>query len=238
MAPRTALDVGVPAIVLADGLNVRNGPGEANPVQTIAPGAPTSGQPIRVGTGDVVWIIGVEDAEGEAWYEVVLDRSFITGWISGGPIPEPWVAAFDRSDCPDSFTEGLAAGEPVVGSMRQLACFGNQQVGALVYWLPADAQQSVPCPWPDLEPTWLVCYEWVNASGDATAQLPIYDTQGRDDIRRGEWVTVIGHYDDPRSADCPLALGRDPADESDAAATVLSCRVAFVVDEIRDPVAP
>ncbi len=135
----------------------------------------------------------------------------------------------------------LAEGEPMVGSMHQLACFGDQQVGAVVYWLPEESQEGVPCPWPDLEPAWLICYEWVNATGAEAreaAQLAVYGTQDRDDIRRGEWVTLIGHYDDRRSVDGPQSLGRDPTDEFEAAATVLFCRTRFVVDEVRDPVAP
>ncbi len=57
-------------------------------------------------------------------------------------------------------------------------------------------------------------------------------------IVRGEWVTLLGHYDDPRSNECPQTLGRDMTDAGSVAATIISCRSAFVLDEVRPPVAP
>ena len=96
----------------------------------------------------------------------------------------------------------------------------------------------MPCPWADGAASWLICYEAVNVTGDSTSQMTVYGTDGRDDIRRGAWVTLLGHYDDPRSSECPQALGRDMSDSASVAATIVSCRSAFVVDEVRPPTAP
>ena len=227
------LEVGSPAVVLVPDLNVREGPGPSYPVKTVAPGAPTSGQPIQATVDDIVWIIEQFEADGVVWYRIVQDRSYTTGWVSGGQPNDPWLAPYDPSRCPASFAEAVESAAPMVGSMREFICFGSEPIASVVYWLPAEAQSDVTCPWPELEPKWLMCHEWVNGSGDARQQLPIYGTQDRDDIHRGEWVTVTGHYDDPRSTDCPQALGRDLTDYAEVEATILSCRMVFVLDEVR-----
>ena len=223
------------AVVTVNGLNVREEPTAAAPIQTIAPGIPTSGQPIQVTVGDYVWVIGRKRVDSDVWYQVALDRSFETGWVSGGPRSDPWLRPFDRETCPDSLSAVLAAENPIKPfSMENLVCFGGQRLSAVVYWLPREVLE-VPCPWPDLPPQWLVCHEAVNVTGDNTRQLAVYGTVGREDIRRGRWVTLVGHYDDLRSRDCPQTLGRDMSDSASVAATIVSCRAAFVVDEVNPP---
>ena len=226
------------AIVTLDGVNVRDAPSLVAPVQTIAPGAPTSGQPIQASAGDRVWVIAEERVDDEVWYQIAQDASFNAGWISGGPHEDPWLRPFDPGTCPESFSDALASGDPIPPfSMEHLVCFGGEQLGAVVYWLPPD-DLNLPCPWPEAPNEWLICYEAVNVSGDSTPQLTVYGTVGRDDIVRGEWVTLLGHYDDPRSNECPQTLGRDMTDAGSVAATIISCRSAFVLDEVRPPVAP
>lgn len=233
-----AVTVDALAIVTVDGLNIREAPTQEAPVQTIAPGAPTSGQPIQLSADEQVWVIDVERAGDEAWYHIVQDGSFNTGWISGGPPEDPWLMPFDRGACPASFSEALAPGDPVPPfAMEHLVCFGGAQLIAVVYWLPPDAQ-NLPCSWPDGPAAWLICYEAVNVTGDTLPQLTVYGTVGRDDIARGAWVTIRGHYDDPRSSTCPETLGRDLADAASVAATIISCRSAFVLDEVQRAVAP
>lgn len=233
-----AIAVDTLAIATVDGVNVREAPTREAPVQTIAPGAPTSGQPIQVSTGEQVWVIDVERVDDEAWYQVVLDGSFSTGWISAGPLEDPWLRPFDPGTCPGSLSEALAPGDPLPPfAMQHLVCFGDEQLNAVVYWLPPEAL-NLPCPWPDGPAAWLICYEAVNVTADNAPQLTVYGTVGRDDIVRGTWVTIHGHYDDPRSDECPQTLGRDLADAAGVAATIISCRSAFVLDEVGAAVAP
>lgn len=234
----SSVAVGTLAIVLVDGVNVREAPTRAAPVQTIEPGAPTSGQPIQIAAGDLVWVLEEEHMDSDVWYQVVQDRTFNTGWIGGGPQDDPWLRPFDPQTCPHSLADALAAGDPIKPfSMENLVCFGDEELSARVYWLPAEAL-NLPCPWPDAPTAWLICSESVNVTGDNTQQLVVYGTVGRDDIIRGEWVALFGHYDDPRSRDCPQTLGRDMSDRAEVAATIVSCRSAFVLDEVRPAGAP
>ncbi len=235
VAPRDALLPETLVVVGVDGLNLRDEPGTTGPIQTAAPGGPTSGGPIPLSAGDLVWILQEDLVEGARWYHIVQENSFMTGWVSGGPELEPWLTPFDASRCPSSLSEALSEGSVISPrSLEHLACFEADELQADVYWpSPEEGQFDVPCPWPDLEPQWLICWEAVNVKGDESRQLFVYGTQGRDDITRGAWVTITGHYDDPRSADCPEDLGYDTSDPAEVAATVLSCRAAFVLGEIR-----
>ena len=221
--------------MVVNDLNLREGPGKAAPIQTFEPGAPISGNPIQVSAGELVWILDKQVVDEQAWYQIVQNNTGRTGWISAGPVDDQWVTAYDRARCPDSLTAAMADGAVIPPfSMENLVCFGNQGLEAEVYWPSvAEGQSEVPCPWAKLSAGWLLCHESVNAIGDGSVQLTIYGTQARDDIRRGRWVHIAGHFDDPRAATCAKELGRDMSDEASVAATTLGCRSAFVVDEIQ-----
>lgn len=237
--------------VLVHGLNLREGPGTASAVQTTPPeGCPTChGQPIQLSAGDLVWVIQDQRVEGDLWHEVVVDQSYITGWISGGPDDHPWLAPFDRTTCPGYLPAGVkwyqagvnpplmtAMDEgPMPQSMRYPVCFADDSLEAVVYWpTPEEAGTDVPCPWSG--PRWLLCYEVVNRSHpeDGSHGLAVYgDPQDRTDVTRGDWVTIKGHYNDPRSATCPNDLGLGlPATDPAFVADVLFCRAAFVLDDV------
>jgi hypothetical protein len=228
------------AVVVVDEVNLRESPGLEAPVQTISPGAPTSGDPVRLSAGELVWILGAERADDTTWYHIVHDNSYQTGWISGGADSDPWLIPFDVGTCPSSLSATLSEGAAVLPlSLEHLACFGAGQLSAVVYWpTPDEGLYDVPCPWPGLESSWLICYEVVNTIGDGSRQLVVYGTEGRQDIRRGEWVSITGHYDDPRAQTCPEDLGRDLTDMAEVAATILNCRTAFVLDEVQPATEP
>ena len=222
------------AVVMVQGLNLRYEPGTTGPIQTAAPGGPASGDPLRLSAGDLVWVLQEELVEGTPWYQIVQDNSYLAGWVSGGPQAEPWLIPFDPSGCPSSLSAALSERPLIRRSLENLVCFGGSQLEAIVYWpTPEESGSDVPCPWPDLGAQWLICPEFVNVSGDGSRQLTVYGTQGREDITRGAWVVITGHYDDERAPDCPEELGRDTTDAAEVAATILSCRTAFVLDEIR-----
>ena len=218
-------------VVTVDGLNFRDGPGTDQPVQTVGPGLPTSGEPIRLSAGERVWIIDEQVVDGENWYHVVVEFSFMPGWISGGTPADPWISPFDPATCPPTAAEALAEAALALDRepMRSLICFGDEQVTLDVYWpMPTP---NHPCPW-DFEPQWLLCYENVNQTGDSAPGLTVYGTTDLPEFTRGSWVTLVGHYNDPRSPGCPEAVGRDPAALGEVAASVLFCRTRFVADTV------
>jgi len=216
-------------VVAVDGLNLREGPGTDQPIQTVGPGIPTSGEPIRLSADQGVWVIDTAEVAGETWYHVVVEFSFIPGWVSGGPANDPWITPFDPATCPPSLSDALAQQGIDREPMRSLVCFGGDEVTLDVYWpTPEETGAHVPCPWG--EPRWLLCYENVNLTADGTRSLTVYGTTELPAFQRGAWVTLVGHYDDPRSEGCPDALGRPPDDIGEVAASVLFCRTRFVVD--------
>jgi hypothetical protein len=82
--------------------------------------------------------------------------------------------------------------------MRSLVCFGDQPVVLVAYWPTAqEAGTDVPCPWTG--PRWILCYEYVNRTGDGTRTLPIYGTTDLTHPLRGQWVT------------CRMATSRESA---------------------------
>lgn len=220
-------------VVTVDGLNLREGPGTDQPIQTVGPGIPTSAEPIRLSANQGVWVIDTVEVAAETWYHVVVEFSFMPGWISGGPADDPWITPFDLATCPSSPADELASGPLALdrNPMRSLVCFGGDQVTLDVYWpTPEETGAHVPCPWS--EPRWLLCYEVVNLTEDGTRSLTVYGTTELPTFQRGAWVVLVGHYDDPRSEGCPAALGHPPDDAGEVAATVLFCRTRFVAEVV------
>jgi len=180
-------------------------------------------------SGERVWVIEARQAASGTWYHVVPERTFIPGWISAGPASDPSVKPFDRLACPAAPNDvlGELEGQP----MRSLVCFRHKQVTLVVYWpTPEATGVDVPCPWG--EPRWLLCYEYVNQTGDAARSFAVYGTTELPALKRGAWLTLVGHYDDPRSKGCPAALGRPSNDAGEVAASILFCRTRFVADAI------
>jgi len=219
------------AVVVVDGLNLREGPGMDQPIQTVGPGIPTSGEPIRLSANERVWVIDAREVAAETWYHVVVEFSFMPGWISGGPATDPWITPFDPATCPPSMNEEPDRQAIDRNPMRSLVCFGGEQVTLFVYWpTPEETGAHVPCPWS--EPRWLLCYENVNLNEDGTRLLTVYGTTELPAFERGAWINLVGHYDDPRSEGCPEALGRPPEDTGEVAASVLFCRTRFVAETV------
>jgi hypothetical protein len=212
-------------IVQVDGLNLRQGPGTDQPIQTVAPGAPTSGQPIQLDAGQGFWVIDRSEVDGQTWYQIVTEVGFLPGCVSTGP-GDAWVMPFDQAACPASANEAAADGFLRDKPMQALACFGSVDVVIVVYWpTPEETGVESPCPWG--QPQWVLCYEYVNLTEDGTRSIAVYGTTELPDFQRGRWVAVTGHYDDPRSPDCAI-----PSDADQAAASVLFCRTRFVADSV------
>lgn len=223
-------------IVQVEGLNLREGPGTNEPIQTTGPGIPTSGDPIQLNSGDGFWMVEQAEVGNETWYQVVTEGGFLPGWVSTGPGDE-WVRNFDLSGCPasanDSVEDRFLSDKP----MQALACFGSGSLVLLGYWPTAsEAQYDSPCPFGDTTSKWLVCYEFLNQSQDGVRSLAVYGTTELPDFERGRWYTVSGHFDDPRSSTCPEIVGGDTS--AAAAASVLFCRTRFVADSVEPAPTP
>lgn len=214
------------AVVAVDDLILREGPGTNEPIQTVGPGIPTSGDPIRVSVRQRVWVIDTREVEGQSWYQVVIELGFTPGWTTGGSATDPSITTFDLATCPPSAADDLVSQALDPGPMRSLACFGREQIALDVYWpTPEQTAVDVPCPWGP--PQWLLCYEYVNLTGDGTRSVAVYGTTELGAFPRGQWVTLVGHYDDPRSPDCAI-----PSEPNQAAASVLFCRTRFVAERV------
>jgi hypothetical protein len=223
-------------IVEVNGLNLHEAPGTNEPVQTIAPGGPNAGEPIRLGAGQGVWVIDRVEVDNQTWLHIVTEFGFLPGWIAAGPADD-WVTQFDRTSCPTSANDAVANLFLRDTPMRALVCFGSGDQALIAYWPTAsEALFDSPCPFGDAKSKWLVCYEFVNKGGDGTRSLAVYGTTDLPAFERGKWWTVIGHFDDSRSSACPEITGGEGSAE--AAASVLFCRTRFVVDAVESPPVP
>lgn len=217
-------------IAYVDDLNIREGPGMDQPVQTVGPGVPTSGQAIQLDAGQGAWVIDRSDVDGQTWYQIVTEDGFLPGWVSAGP-NEMWLRQFDTGTCAASPNDAVANGFLRDRPMHALACYGEGDLAITVYWpTAAEAGYDSPCPFGDAGSKWLLCYEYVNKAGDGTRSLAVFGTTELPDFERGRWWTVTGHLNDARAQACPTITGADRPES--AAASVLFCRTRFIADSL------
>lgn len=213
---------------------------------------------LRESTKGIV-IGGPVEADGYTWYQLsgmglpygsgcitpeegeILDCPAFLGWVAGtGTDGSSWLTASTPEDCPSGAPDvEVLAGLPF--TMR-LLCYGSDELTFVAYWpeLPTDDNTGGSCPGIDTTAGWLVCQnvnDTVLAAGESGASFPVNVDPGSGVAMpdRGQWVEVVGHFDDAAAQDCGSAAD---AMDQDANALVFGCRWQFVLSSVSVTSAP
>jgi hypothetical protein len=126
-------------------------------------------------------------------------------------------------------------------ALERLACYGSSSI-RVRGWFPEIPEGTVlgACgAVTNSSPAWMVCWDSqdnglvVSESAgldSALLKVMINPATGVTMPARGQWVEVVGHFDDPAAHDCVLA------NEGDVFGDVLTCRTEFVAESV-NPVA-
>ena len=237
--PDGVLPPGSLARVTVDGLRVREGPTtSAEEVATLA-----SGDLVAIGKSYLSPNIGPVEADGFTWYPVgVLDVAEMPpvphepfegpaaiGWMAGGDASGTFLELVDAR-CTDA--------EPTVEVLQsllpweQLACYGDTTLtiegilgcGGCGSFIPGTFQ-----------PPWLAYPESLDfLSVEPQDRIGPFALWFPPEVERpdaGSILRVIGHFDDPRAAECDMQLG-DPPAPVDEVTTLYACRAKFVVESV------
>jgi hypothetical protein len=193
---------------------------------------------------------GPVDIGGVPWYQLTgMGLSNATGCLAPPPdqtIDCPgwhgWVAGADAAgaiwlepaapSCPQRplTIETISETQPGL----RLVCWSGQELTFRAWWpiIPAGAGLGGACGEIDLAVGWLLCQN-INynrlAANEAEGwserlYLSVDPNSGVTMPERGQWVEVVGHFDDPAASLC--AEGAQARDE-DPAVTVFWCQVQF-----------
>ncbi len=212
---------------------------------------------LRAGTLGFV-IDGPIEADGYAWYHLsgmglpygsgcvtpepgeLLDCPAYIGWVAGAtPDGSAWLEAGTPAECPPT--------PPTVDILSQLpftmrlVCFDSEDHTYTAWWpeLPEDAGLGGACAAGETDVGWLVCqninHTVLNSDGSvptgagASWPVTIDPASGVTMPKRGQWVEVTGHFDDPAAQGCGEAA---ELMDSDPGALVFNCRLQFVLTAV------
>lgn len=163
------------------------------------------------------------------------------GWVAGaGPDGEAWLGVSEVNGCPAPDVDSMTS----VSFVYRLICFGDRKLTFTGYWpkLPPDVGLGGACPDAETDVGWLVCqninHKVVTASETAHAffgiRLSINPVSNVVMPKRGQWLRIAGHFDDPAAQRCgePADLSADPI------GAVYACRLEFVATSIKPTSAP
>lgn len=236
-APDGILPPGSVARVAVDALRVRAEPSTGGELlDTLARGD-------LVGIGlPYVQDWGPIEADGFAWYPIApltvdelpsppadpLEVAGQGGWVAAGDGTDPFLELLEPRCLvgePDlALLEALAPWE-------RLACYGNRSITIEGIFGCGGCGGFRPG---TFEPAWLahpldlgfISIEPNDRIGPMTLRFP---PDGADPPEGGSIITVTGHFDDPRAAECRVEPG-DPPEARDERTGQLGCREAFVVE--------
>lgn len=166
------------------------------------------------------------------------------GWVASENENEvQYLERTDYPNCPErepDLEDLVNAGYAV-----PLMCFGGQDIVFTGYWpeIPDDAGLGGVCSAPDGAPGWLLCqninYNVVVVSEDQPFLMGVrlsIDPEGSLKMpKRGQWVRVTAHADDPAAAGCAKA---DPFPGTDSLGMVFICRTQLVPTAVEPTDAP
>jgi hypothetical protein len=238
-------------VLAANLLTLRSEPGLGGTAIWVLP----EGQPAFV-------IDGPQEADGLPWYQLsglglpygsgcitpepggVLECPAWLGWVAGaGADGSPWLAEAgpDLVNCPEGPHTIVTLSE-LAYTMR-LICFDREEFRFRAWW-PAepDGPTGESCAAAETDIGWLVCQ---NLNANALAATPdesagrlvvsIDPASGISMPSRGQWIEIVGHFDDPSAEDCAEAAGLV---DSDPGAEVFTCRLQFVATGAEPTSAP
>ncbi len=169
------------------------------------------------------------------------------GWVAAGqPGGQPWLEATSLP-CPASpMNAEVLINEPTpLGyrtALERLACYGSSSIRVRGWFpkIPDNAGLGGTCG-PASPVSWLVCqninYDGLVASESAGftsawLKVTINPATGMTMPARGQWVEVVGHFDDPAARNCT------PTTEQSSFGDVLTCRGEFVAESVTPVAGP
>lgn len=193
-----------------------------------------------INPGSDVWVIEVVDD----WYLVQaqeeMSAEHIFGWV---PIAQgtsvPTLTEFAASDCELDLNAFFVLS---LHPQRQLECLGDRAVAIEGYAIERGAEPISPY---SGEPTWLAQWPsleissvigpavtgisvWAHVPPDLEVEIPTSDR----DAHEGNLLRIMGHLDDPASADCTRTPLIEPYPTVGDNLSELWCRQRFVVDSV------
>jgi hypothetical protein len=169
------------------------------------------------------------------------------GWVAAGqPGGQPWLEATSLP-CPASpMNAEVLINEPTpLGyrtALERLACYGSSSIRVRGWFpkIPNDAGLGGACG-PASPVSWLVCQN-INYNGlvasesagfsSAWLKVTINPATGVTMPARGQWVEVVGHFDDPAARNCTPTTGQSSFGD------VLTCRGEFVAESVTPVAGP
>ena len=162
------------------------------------------------------------------------------GWVAGAsPEGDRWIepASLDCPDSPMNMRE-LALGR---GNMERLACNPDRTVTVRGWWPKEGDIRRGGGYCPSGPPAgWLYCqnYNYVFMSERENAEgvglnVIIDPLSGITMPERGQWIEIVGHFDDPAAQDCDENSALPGGGLEDPDQAVLLCRARLVVDSVR-----
>lgn len=236
------------ATVRVNGLNMRTGPGVAEPLvgdesgQFNDYGQFVEGTVVRLNEGNSVLVMGfVESDDGRQWVQIAAQQPgphnpVAVGWAVAGTAADPWIEA-DHSSCPGSGPSFEALLR--LSGLERMGCYGRASLTFTAHQatIAPDAGLGGVCG-PEAVP-WLQCdhvnYNWVNRDGGYDWEFllhfdPAAGVAPTGLAREGEsrLLSITGHFDDPQTTSC----APDPLVTNEDLARYWSCATAFVVEAI------
>lgn len=235
------------AQVVAARVNVREAPGLDAPTLSLPPvgDSPVGMRPVlgTDGGSQHVYILeGPVSANGFDWFRVApidwegnqhIYPEFV-GWTAAGDAVDPWLVP--ENPCPTGpiTLADLTYSATTTNWATRLGCFRGQELTLRGWYLvPEGIGFEEPCP---NEPAFLMCGSGVHDI--RTAEMSYYDQRSADRLvfvvnpQSGivmpppkQWIEIIGHWDDPAAALCPVET--IPWDSG-----TLACRIQFVISSV------
>lgn len=171
------------------------------------------------------------------------------GWAAVGDASATWVVPAELQ-CPAAPTS-VAEYIGIQPGLR-LACFRGASLALRAFVAPTIGTRECVVPF-DIQPPFLhpcdrqflQADEAAGAPGSAELEAALDPDLGACDFggrtpdtcpyaaHLGQWITVVGHVDDPAAAECRIDLAEPSAEPPDPASVVYTCRTQFVVTEVR-----
>lgn len=245
--PITADDV---VVTTVENLRVRKAPGtESEAIGFLKLGTtafllddpvPIDGVPWYPASGlGVPWLSGCVPSPPDQPIVCPSWRGWIAGANAGG---EPWLERTAVTDCPTAEVASILG----AGYTYRLICFGDDEITLTAYWpeLPPDPGLGGTCRAIEdkVDVAWLMCqFGEINVTARETdnfsngLRLTVNPQSDAVMPRRGQWLRISGHFDDPAARGCgevAEGYGDDPID------AVFNCRLEFVPTAISRTTAP
>jgi hypothetical protein len=164
------------------------------------------------------------------------------GWVAGrGPDGEMWLepASLDCAPSPMNMSDLISPNrhEAPGGNVTRLACYGDRPITVRGWWPELQDGLGGACAAEVFASAWLYCEntnhnEVWEESRIAGLHVFINPASGVSMPARGQWVEIVGHFDDAAAEGCAEAAEEFERD-ANPDEVVLRCRARLVADSVK-----